>query len=120
MNGTEIPYIGWVEVRLKLTPSSSNSTQLEPVAPFLVTSENLDCPILGYNAIEESAMIRAQFPQSMRVFKGKDEAELDVLVNFIQSTSSGHICSLKTGRKGVVIPKNHTVNVDCRAKTGPV
>ena len=81
---------------------------MEPVAPFLVTSENLDCPILGYNAIEECAMIRAQFPQSMRVFKGKDEVKLDALVNFLQSTSSGHICSLKTGRKDVIIPKNHT------------
>ena len=53
VNGTQIPYIGWVEVRVKLTPSSGNSTQVELVAPFLVTSENLDCPILGYNAIEE-------------------------------------------------------------------
>ena len=65
-------------------------------------------------------MIRTQFPQSMRVFKGKDEAKQDALVNFIQSTSSGHICGLKTGRKDVAIPKNHTVNVDCRANTGPV
>ena len=37
VNGTQIPYTGWVEVRLKLTPSSSNSTQVELVAPFLVT-----------------------------------------------------------------------------------
>ena len=65
-------------------------------------------------------MIRAQFPQSMRVFKGKDEVKLDALVNFLQSTSSGHICSLKTGRKDVIIPKNHTGNADCRANTGPV
>lgn len=56
----------------------------------------------------------------MRVFKGKDEVKLDALVNFLQSTSSGHICSLKTGRKDVVIPKNHTGNADCRANTGPV
>lgn len=47
-------------------------------------------------------------------FPGKDKAKLVALVN------SDHICSLKTGRKDVVIPKNHTVNVDCRANTGPV
>lgn len=52
VNGTQIPYIGWVEVRLKLTPSSSNSNQVELVAPFLVT-ENVDCPILRYSAIDE-------------------------------------------------------------------
>ena len=34
LNGTQILYIGWVEVGLKLTPSSSNSNQVELVAPF--------------------------------------------------------------------------------------
>ena len=121
VNGIQIPYIGWVEVRLKLTPSSSNSTQVELVAPFLVTSDNLDCPILGYNAIEE--LVRNDQNPITTVyesFPGKDKAKLDALVNFIQSTSSDHICIIKTGRKDVVIPKNHTVNVDCRANTGPV
>ena len=53
VNGTKVPYIGWVEVRVKLTPPSSNSGQEELLVPFLVTSEKLDCPILGYNVIEE-------------------------------------------------------------------
>ena len=91
---------------------------MEQVAPFLVTSENLDCPILGYNAIEE--LVRNDqnpIPTVYDHFPGKDKANLDALVNFIQSTSSNHICSIKTGRKYVVIPKNHTVNVDCRANT---
>ena len=50
VNGTQIPYIGWVEVRLKLTPSNSNSNQVDLVAPFLVTLRSL------------CAMIRTQFP----------------------------------------------------------
>lgn len=94
---------------------------MELVAPFLVTSENLDCPILGYTAIEE--LVRNDqnpIPTVYESFPGKDKAKLDALVNFIQSTSLDHICSLKTGRKDLVIPKNHTVNVDCRANTGPV
>ena len=78
VNGTQIPYIGWVEVRLKLTPSSSNSTQVELVAPFLVTSENLDCPILGYNAIEE--LVRNDqnpIPIVYESFPGKDKASME-------------------------------------------
>ena len=97
VNGTQIPYIGWVDVRLTLTPSSSNSNQVELVAPFLVTSESLDCPILGYNAIEE--LVRNDqnpIPTVYESFPGEDKAKLDALVNFIQSTSSDHICSLKT------------------------
>ena len=86
-----------------------------------MTSESLDCPILGYNAIEE--LVRNEqnpIPTVYQSFPGKDKAKLDALVNFIQSTSLDHICSLKTGRKDVVIPENHTVNADCRAYTGPV
>ena len=52
VNGTQIPYI---EIRLKLSPSSSNSNQVKLVARFIVTSENLDCPILVYNAKGVSA-----------------------------------------------------------------
>ena len=48
VNGTKIPYIGWVEVRLRLTPSSRDSNEEEMVVLFLVTSEKLDCPILVY------------------------------------------------------------------------
>ena len=51
VNGTKIPYIGWVEVRVKLTPPSSDSEKEELLVPFLVTSEKLGCPILEYNVI---------------------------------------------------------------------
>lgn len=121
MNGTQIPFMGWVEVKLKLNPSSSNSNQVELVPPLLVTLENLDCPILGYNASEE--LVRNDENLIFAVyesFSGKEKAKRDAFVNYIQSTSSDQICSLKTGRKDVVIPKNCTVNVDCRANTGPV
>ena len=94
---------------------------MELVAPFLVTAENLDCPILGCNAIEE--LVRNdQNPISTvyESFPAKDKTKLDALVNLMQSTSTDHICRLIVGRKDVVIPKNHTVTVDCRVNTGPV
>ena len=88
VNGTQIPYIGWVEVRLKLTPSSSNSTQVELVAPFLVTSDNVDCPILGYNAIEE--LVRNDQNPILTVydhFPGKDKANLQYSSKLLK-----HLC----------------------------
>ena len=98
--------MGWVEVKLKLNPSSSNCNQVELVPPLLVTLQNLDCPILEYNAGEELVhndenTISAVYES----FLGKKKAKRDALVNYIQSTSSDQICSLKTGRKDVVIPK---------------
>ena len=42
------------------------------------------------------------------------------LVNFIQGSSSDSICKVRTGREDVIIPKDSTVVVSCRATTGPV
>jgi len=121
VNGTKVPYVGWVEVRVKLTSLSSDSSQEEMLVPFLVTSEMLDCPILGYNVIEQ-LVSQDQNPRPIiyKSFPGKDKAKLDALVNFIQSSSSDAICKLRTGRKNVVIPKDSTVAVSCRANAGPV
>ena len=105
VNGSVIPYIGWVEVRVKLIPPSSHSNQGELIVPFLVTSETLDCPILGYNVIEElvnqdqnsKPIIYKSFPQT-------ESTKLDALVNFIQNSISGAICKLSTGRKNFYGP----------------
>ena len=106
---------------MKLTSLSSDSSQEELLVPFLVTSEKLDCPILGYNVIEE-LVSQDQNPRPIiyNSFPGKDKAKLDALVNFIQSSSSDAICKVRTRRKDVVIPKDNTVAVSCHANTAPV
>ena len=89
--------------------------------PFLVTPEKLDCPILGYNVIEE-LVSQDQNPTS-RIYKSfleTDKTKLNALVNFIQGSSSDAICKVRTGRKGVLIPKDSTLIVSCHANTGPV
>ena len=89
--------------------------------PFLVTSEKIDCSILGYNAIEELVnQDQNPKPTIYKSFPGTDKTKLDALVNFIQSSSSDAICKVKTGRRDVVIPKDSTVTVRCHANTGPV
>ena len=121
VNGTKVPYIGWVEVRVKLTPPSSDSDQEELLVPFLVTSEKLDYPILGYNVIEELvSQEQNPTPTIYKSFPETDKKKLDALVNFIQGSSSDSICKVRTGRKDVIIPKHSTVVVSCRATTGPV
>ena len=93
VNGTKVPYIGWVEVRVKLTPPSSDSGQEELLVPFLVTSEKLDCPILGYNVIEELVnQDQNPTPTIYKSFPETDKTKLDALVNFIQGSSSDAIC----------------------------
>ena len=106
---------------MKLTPPSSGGDQEELLVPFLVTSEKLDCPILGYNVIEELVSLdQNPTPTIYESFPETDKTKLDALVNFIQSSSSDAICKVRTGRKDVIIPKSSTVVVSCRANTGPV
>ena len=47
-NGSEMPYIGWVELNFRL--SSCNN---DLIVPFLVTEQYLDSPLIGFNVIEE-------------------------------------------------------------------
>ena len=105
VNGSVIPCIGWVEVRVKLILPSSHSNQGELIVPFLATSETLDCPVLGYNVTEElvnqdqnsKPIIYKSFPQT-------ESTKLDALVNFIQNSTSGAIFKVRTGRKNVMVP----------------
>ena len=50
-NGTKIAYSGWVEIEVRLTSSSKDEPSV--IVLFLITNENLEYPILGYNVIEE-------------------------------------------------------------------
>ena len=120
VNGSAIPYIGWVEVRVKLIPPSSHSNQGELIVPFLVTSETLDCPILGYNVIEELvSQDQNSKPIIYKSFPETESTKLDALVNFIQNSTSGAICKIRTGRKNVMVPKDSTIAVRC-ASTNPL
>ena len=47
-NGSEMPYIGWVELNFRLS-SSKNDLKV----PFPVTEQYLDSPLIGFNVIEE-------------------------------------------------------------------
>ena len=44
-----LPYEGWVEIDFCL----SSNTELVVSVPFLVSTGQLNCPIVGYNVIEE-------------------------------------------------------------------
>lgn len=49
-NGTEIPYEGWIEVSFELMTSDDKHGMS---VPFLISTEAMDHPIIGYNVIEE-------------------------------------------------------------------
>ena len=46
-SGTDIPYCGWAEIGVRL----SNENEAEIIVPFLVTTEDIEQPIIGFNVI---------------------------------------------------------------------
>ena len=107
------------EVRMKLTPPSSDIYQKELLDPFLVTPEKLECPILVPNAIEELvSWDQNPKPTFYKSFPGTNKRKLDALVNVIQCLSLDAICKVRTGRKDAIILEDSTITVSCRANTG--
>ena len=126
-NGTAIPYKGWAEIDLNIDPTRENS-EFQICVPFLVTSETLDYPIVGYNVIqeiidrdsEESSVnssnivdcLKASFVSEVKTDK------VNTLVNLIKCSKSAEFCQVKTVKKNVIIPKKSAVKVTCKANTG--
>ena len=73
VNGTKVSYIGWVEARVTLAPPSSDSDHEELLVLFLVTSEKLDCPILGYYVIEK--LVSQEKNPTLTIFKSFPETD---------------------------------------------
>ena len=118
-NGTQIPYNGWVGVNFKLL----NNSAKEITVPFLVTNEDLNCPIIGYNVIElfvKDNGPETALPAVAESFDNVSNAETSALVNFMNSDLSESLCAVRTSKKKVVVPSGQTMNISCRANTGPI
>uniref|UniRef100_A0A8C1WAH7 Gypsy retrotransposon integrase-like protein 1 n=1 Tax=Cyprinus carpio TaxID=7962 RepID=A0A8C1WAH7_CYPCA len=121
-NGTSIPYEGWMEVEFCLsgnTETEGGGTHL--LAPILITSSELEKPIIGFNVIEELVQANAaqQIPlsflvntlsSSLEVSPRKAKAVLSLLKKR-KNSSSCHIARL--GRKSIILPRCARVNVSC-------
>ena len=107
-NGTVIPYKGWAEINLNIDPTKENS-EFQMHVPFLVTSETLDYPIVGYNEIQEIIdrdsqessvsssntvdCLKASFVSEVKTDK------VNTLVNLIKCSNSAEFVRLKLLRK---------------------
>ena len=89
--------------------------------PFLVTNENLELPLAGFNIIEH--LIKTNKLNCGVIssnFVGMQVARAFALVELINTVNHDELCSVKTRKKDVIIPLGQSVKLSCRANTGPL
>ena len=118
-NGSEMPYIGWVELNFRL---SSCNPDLK--VPFFVTEQCLDSPLIGFNVIEniiKGSNGDAALSQVIKSsFTDLDSQTALIFVNFFESLNQEELCRIKTTKRDTTIPPKQSLRVTCRVNTGPV
>ena len=125
-NGTEIPYEGWIEVSFKLMTSDDKHGMS---VPFLISTEAMDHPIIGYNVIEEIVRNPASEPPNnyeetlVNVLSSSlpdaNQEDVNALIGLIRTNTPSELCSVKVTKRNVIVPKNETIAVTCSVNTGP-
>ena len=90
MNGTNIPFDGWIEVSLKL--AGYDTTAEELTVPVQVGQKEQEYPIIGFNVIEEIISQHSENPQAasniiQQSFPSVHHTQVGAVVNLIQSRS---------------------------------
>ena len=96
--------------------SLNNESQNSVIVPFLVTSENLEYPILGTNAIEPlSAPYKTDELQHIlqRCLPNHLSEVLDPLVHLEQSQKESSISSVNSPKQHIIIPAGTICHIKC-------
>ena len=109
-NGSSIPYKGWVELDLQIGDSEQ-----ELSVPFLVASEEMELPLIGFNAIEHLIKVNNLHGNEMATaLVGVKVCDATALVDFVNGVNHDElICLVKTCKKDVVIPRGKSLKVSC-------
>ena len=124
MNGTAIPFDGWIEVRFKLAGDDITADEL--TVPVLVGQKEQEYPIIGFNVIEEVLSQHRENPQAasniiQQSFPLVHHTKVDALVNLIQSRSQDTgTTAVRVGKRDVTLPKGEATKVRCQIHFGPV
>ena len=109
MNGTDIPFDGWIEVRFKLAGDDTTADEL--TVPVLVGQKEQEYPIIGFNVIEEVLSQHSENPQAasniiQQSFPLVHHTQVGALVNLIQSRSQDPgTATVEVGKRDVMPAK---------------
>ena len=115
-NGSSIPYKGWVELDLQIDDSEQGLS-----VPFLVASEEMELPLIGFNAIEHLIKVNnLQGNEMATALVGVKVCDATALVDFVNGVNHDELCLVKSCKKDVVIPRGKSLKVSCRVNTAPL
>ena len=115
MNGTDIPFDGWIQVRFKL--AGDDTTVDELTVPVLVGRKEQEYPIVGFNVIEEILSQRSENPEAgsniiQQSFPSVHHTQVGALVNLIQSRSQdAGTSAVKVGKRDAMLSKGEATKV---------
>ena len=122
MNGTDIPFDGWIEVTFRLSGDSDELT-----VPVLVGQQEQELPIIGFNVIEEILKKHNGDPVGVseniirQSFPSVHYSKVGTFVNIVRTrTQDAGTSVVRVGKKDVMVPKGQSVRVKCRVHLGPV
>ena len=108
-NGSPIRYTGWVQLDFKLSPEQDILH-----APFLVTKEQFDLPVIWFNIIEQSIKSNNFEHDTLNsIFHKISSEKVEATVNFIWSAEEDDLGIAKTCARDYVIPNGESINIPC-------
>ena len=119
-NGTEMPYLGWIEVSFQLATETEWAEEL--IIPVLVMKgRHRSHPIIGFNVIEHILTKTERNRQYYAVRKAFPNLKRNKVKAFIQAVSADQVSEyvVKTSRERVTVPQHSKIDVNCRVVTQP-
>ena len=114
-NGTSIPYTGFVRFTFTL------KNRRDPIlVPFLVTTDDISMPLVGYNAIELCIKSGLTSPELACVFSSLSHNNVNTLYDIIEANNDADLCTVGTNKKNAVIKRGQCSEISCRINHGPI
>ena len=110
VSGKKIPYTGYTLLNFQLGATTLN-------VPFLVTSEKLVKPILGYNLISAITKIEGKtnvVEDFKETFQELPDESVSALINFLQTQEPRRLARVITYKQGATIRANSSISVPCK------
>lgn len=120
-NGSEIPYIGWVDIQFDLETQGGPDYRCQ--IPILVTEEDILEPIIGFNVIREIVRNSQSLPgicQALVTSFQEHKQAIPKLVNLLKADIPSDVCYVRVGRQHELVPARKSHLLDIRVRPGPV